>query len=513
MRIDELLDGVPCRWIRGETDVRITGVTNDSRRVAPGAVFVAIRGTRDDGLRFVPEALARGAEVVVTSAGREKAMELSAAPRVIEVGDDRAALAVMARNLHGRVDLRVPVIGITGTNGKTTTCLILASILRAVGRRPGLLGTVTYVIGDMEIPATRTTPEAPDIQAYLERMERAGCGACVMEVSSHALDLRRVHGMRFAVAVFTNLTRDHLDYHQDMESYFAVKSTLFTGAGGPAPAAAVINIDDPYGARLDASLASRAGGAPRRITYGESASASIRIAALETARPSGLLLTLDDAGEQVVVRSPLAGRPNACNVTAAAAAARALGIGWPDIARGVGAVDRVPGRLERVGGRGFGVFVDYAHTDDALRNVLETVRPLTDGRVILVFGCGGDRDRTKRPLMGGHAARLADVVFVTSDNPRSEKPEAIIDEIMAGAAEAERSGTARAAGRLHAEPDRRRAIEAAIRLARPGDTVLIAGKGHETTQTIGDRVIPFDDRAVAREALGRITDEGRDGAP
>ncbi len=494
MLLEEALRGQPHRWVRGDGVVEAAGVTHDSRRCAPGMVFVAIRGAKADGVMFAPEAVAKGAAAVVVGAGKADSPELSAARSIIEVEDARTALAVMARNLHGRIDEKLPVVGVTGTNGKTTTTRITATMLEAAGVRTGWLGTVTCFVGDEELPSERTTPEAPDIHRHLSRMEAAGCGACVMEVSSHSLDLRRVHGMRFAAAVFTNLTREHLDWHRDMESYYQAKAGLFEMPREPA--AAIINVDDEYGARLDAEL--RAGSRGRwdkLITYGAHPHAEIRIASLQTSE-QGVGLVLEAPEGRFELTSPLLGRFNGWNVTAAAATARAMGIGWDAIIKGAACLRCVPGRMEKVGCQEFTVLVDYAHKEQALKSLLESARELTRGRVIVVFGCGGDRDRTKRSLMGAHAARLAGLVFVTSDNPRSEKPEDIIEEILAGMTEEERSS-----GRVAVEPDRRKAIVAAIGRARAGDTVVIAGKGHETHQIIGDRVSPFDDRAVAREAL------------
>jgi UDP-N-acetylmuramoyl-L-alanyl-D-glutamate--2,6-diaminopimelate ligase len=507
MRLAELLAGVPHRRVRGPAGADgpdIAQVTHDSRRAGPGALFVALQGLKQDGLRFAADARARGAEVLAAGSGRITEAESARWPVVLELDDERIALAMLARRLHGNPDASLTMVGVTGTNGKTTTCRLVASVLEASGVRSGLLGTVTYEIGGgRAMPAARTTPEAPDLHAYLASMREAGCGACVMEVSSHALDLGRVHGIGFSVAVFTNLTRDHLDYHKDMERYFLAKQGLFDAL---LPAgAAVVNADDPYGARLLGLLAARPS-PPRLLSYGAGEGASVRLASLAMG-PRGSRLELREGSTAATIDTPLVGRPNASNVTAAAATARALGIGWDAIARGVAAVTGVDGRMERVvaqraGGSapGFEVLVDYAHTDDALRGLLEAVRPITQGRVILVFGCGGDRDRSKRPLMGGHAVRLADVVHVTSDNPRSEKPEAIVEEVLAGAA-AVPTAERRPGVQVHADPDRTRAIHAAIAEARPGDTVVIAGKGHETYQILGERTIHFDDREVAREAL------------
>jgi UDP-N-acetylmuramoyl-L-alanyl-D-glutamate--2,6-diaminopimelate ligase len=506
MRLADLLAGVPHRRVRGPAGVDgpdITQVTHDSRQAGPHALFVALRGLKADGLGFAADARGRGAEVLVAGAGRITEAAGQGWPVVVEVDDERMALAALARRLHGCPDESLRMIGVTGTNGKTTTCRLVSSVLEASGIRTGLLGTVTYELGGgRSLPAGRTTPEAPDLHRYLAGMVEAGCGACVMEVSSHAIDLRRVHGIDFSVAVFTNLTRDHLDYHKDMEHYFQAKWRLFEGLGPGA--SAVVNTDDPYGARLPGLLSARPR-PPRLMSFGTGEKADVRLTSLRMG-PKGSRLELAEGSGRATIDTPLVGRPNASNVTAAAATARALGIGWDAIARGVAAVAGVDGRMERVcaglpaGLPGFEVLVDYAHTDDALRSLLEAVRPITTGRVILVFGCGGDRDRTKRPLMGAHAVRLADVVHVTSDNPRSERPEAILDEILAGAA-AVPTAERRAGLRVYADPDRARAIHAAVAQARPGDTVVIAGKGHETYQILGERTIHFDDREVAREAL------------
>ena len=501
MSIEETLAGIPHRWVRGD-DVEVAGVTHDSRKVTPGVVFVAVNGMKRDGLSFCSEAVARGASAIVVGPGRGARPELAGAARVIEVDDDRMALAVMARSLHGRADEKLAMVGVTGTSGKTTTCRILARILEESGVKTGLLGTVVYDTGGGQVEAERTTPEAPELHGYLERMVEQGCRACVMEVSSHALELKRVHGMRFSTAVFTNLTPEHLDFHGDMESYFAAKSLLFDRLG-PA-ATAVIGVDDVYGRRLAARLAS----GPRVLTFGEDPGAGVRVRSVAALR-DGLTMILESTEGAVDLVSPLLGRFNALNIAAAATAARAIGIGWDVVARGVASATAVPGRMEQVGRQEFMVLVDFAHKDAALRSLLETVRAITPGRVLLVFGCGGDRDRAKRPVMGRHAARLADLVWVTSDNPRGEKPEAIIAEILAGISQTDRDS-----GRIQVETDRRVAIGEAIGAARAQDTVVIAGKGHESYQIIGDRVTPFDDRAVARAALERIHhDERADGPP
>jgi UDP-N-acetylmuramoyl-L-alanyl-D-glutamate--2,6-diaminopimelate ligase len=509
MTVDELLSGAPVLRAARTEGLRPAGVTHDSRGVRPGNAFVAVRGLKEDGLAHAPAAVRVGASLVVVGRGRFEEAErlLASLPAarherpvgLVEVEDERIALALMSRNSAGRPDLEMRITGITGTNGKTTSSHLLASMLEAGGTRCGLVGTVEYRLGGEVLRAGRTTPEAADLCPYLRRMRDAGAGACVMEVSSHALDLRRVEGIRFAAGVFTNLTRDHLDYHGDMESYFAAKRRLFDGMEAEAPA--ILNADDPYGRRLAAEIGQRV------VLYGMAEDAGFRIAGREEAM-EGLTVRIEAEGARREIHSPLIGRPNAYNVTAAAAAARALGVPWEAIREGAARTDRIPGRLESVrAGQPFAVLVDYAHTDDALRSVLETLRALTRGRLIVVFGAGGDRDRSKRPLMGEHAARLADLAWLTSDNPRSEDPLAIIDMVLEGV-----RTVPEGAARCRVEPDRAAAIAAAIREARDGDTVLIAGKGHEREQILAGRVVPFDDADVARRLIEERFGTERDGA-
>jgi UDP-N-acetylmuramoyl-L-alanyl-D-glutamate--2,6-diaminopimelate ligase len=464
-------------------DAECSGVTHDSRRVEPGMVFVALRGLKEDGVRFAPQAIAAGAIAVVAETPGSGGL-----PWIV-VRDARLALALLAAEFFGHPSRQMQVVGITGTNGKTTTSYLVSAIFEAAGTRCGLMGTVTYRIGSSEFAATGTTPEAPDVQGLMRQMVTAGCGACVMEVSSHALALRRVEGMRFAAGVFTNLTRDHLDFHGDMESYFTAKRRLFEMLPADAPAA--INVDDPRGAVLMDV-------APRPV------SCSITRAADVTPGPLSLSiagLEFDARTPQgtVHVKSKLVGRPNVYNILAAVAATAALGVPLEAIEHGLATLEGVPGRFEVVSSQkdDITVVVDYAHTDDALRNLLETARPLAQRRLITVFGAGGDRDRTKRPLMGMVAARLSDLVIITSDNPRSEDPARIIEEVRRGADGETRSGGAD----VIEVADRRSAIQSAVAQASAGDMVLIAGKGHEKYQEINGRVLAFDDVAVAREAL------------
>jgi UDP-N-acetylmuramoyl-L-alanyl-D-glutamate--2,6-diaminopimelate ligase len=466
----------------------VSGIAYDSRAVAPGWVFVALKGLHADGTAFARQAIERGAAVVVSEQGAPDGVSV---PWAI-VSDARLALAVLATTFYRDPSGDMRVIGITGTNGKTTTAYLLAAIFEAAGILCGILGTVAYRIGGETREATRTTPEAPDVQALLREMVDRGCGACAMEVSSHALALRRVDGMTFAAAVFTNLTRDHLDFHADMDDYFRAKRRLFEMLPRDAPS--LLNVDDPRGAALV-----EAGG--RAVTYAIHKAASVMPGPLSFSL-HGLDFDVRTPRGTLHVRSKLVGRPNVYNILAAVATATAMDLPAEAIERGLQSLDGVPGRFQVVSGANdeITVIVDYAHTDDALRNLLETARPLARGRLVTVFGCGGDRDRTKRPLMGAVAGRLSDVIVVTSDNPRSEDPERIIDEVRRGITPDTRRDSAQ---RVLTIVDRRAAIARAVELAGAGDLVLIAGKGHEKYQVIGDRTLPFDDVAVARDALAK----------
>jgi len=468
----------------------VTGIAYDSRTVTRGDVFVALRGLHADGSVFARQAIDRGAAAIVS----EQDDPGDVAVPWIVVHDARLALALLSVAFYRDPGREMRTVGVTGTNGKTTTAYLLASIFEAAGVRCGILGTVAYRVGPSPADvreATRTTPEAPDVQRLLREMVDHGCGACAIEVSSHALSLRRVDGTTFAAAVFTNLTRDHLDFHADMEDYFRAKRRLFEMLPRDAPS--LLNADDPRSAAL-----ADAGGRPVTFAIGKPAditpgplSFSLDGLAFEVRTPRGLLR----------MRSSLVGRPNVYNILAAVSTAVALDLPFDAIERGVRSLTGVPGRFEIVSAPtdDVTVVVDYAHTDDALKNLLETARPLAKGRLVTVFGCGGDRDRTKRPLMGAVAGSRSDVIVITSDNPRSEDPDRIIDEILRGVT----PDTRREETRLLTIPDRREAIDKAIRLARPGDLVLIAGKGHEKYQVIGTRTLPFDDAAVAREALAK----------
>jgi UDP-N-acetylmuramoyl-L-alanyl-D-glutamate--2,6-diaminopimelate ligase len=466
-------------------EVDCTGIAYDSRRVAPGMVFVAVPGMKADGLQFVSQAITSGAAAIVAE---QPAPTPAPVPWVV-VSSARLALAVLATEFFDNPSHAMRVVGITGTNGKTTTGYLMAAVFEAAGLRCGLMGTVTYRIGARSMDATRTTPEAPELQSFMRRMVTEGCGACVMEVSSHALSLRRVDGIQFAARVFTNLTRDHLDFHSNMEDYFAAKRRLFEMA--PADAPSIINADDPRAqSLLDIS--------PTPVTYGINKPADVS--------PGPIAMTLDGLQFEarlpqgvIKVRSRLVGRPNVYNILAAAATAASLDVPLDAIEKGVRQLPGVPGRFEVASTRDddVTVIVDYAHTDDALRNLLETARPLAGQRLLTVFGAGGDRDRTKRPLMGMVAARLSDVVIITSDNPRGEDPLRIIEEVKRGA-DAE---TRQSSADVQTVVDRHDAILQAISTAAKGDVVLIAGKGHEKYQEIAGRTQPFDDVAVAREGL------------
>jgi UDP-N-acetylmuramoyl-L-alanyl-D-glutamate--2,6-diaminopimelate ligase len=470
-------------------DLPVSAIVYDSRRAIAGSVFVALRGLKADGTQFVGQAIERGAIAVVA----ESEPPADVRTPWIAVSDARLALALLADHFFDHPSRTLRVIGVTGTNGKTTTAYLLASILDAAGLNAGLLGTVTYRVGDEEREASRTTPEAPDVQQLLREMIERGNRSAVMEVSSHALALKRVDGMRFAAGIFTNLTRDHLDFHEDMETYFAAKRRLFELLPDDAPG--VINIDDPRGASLLEVCR-------RPVTFGITKPADVSPGSLDiTLR--GLSFEVRTPRGTIALTSSLVGRPNVYNILAAAATASALDVPLEAIQEGVRALSGVPGRFQVVSAVDdpVTVVVDYAHTDDALRNLLETARPLAPRRLVTVFGCGGDRDRTKRPLMGMVAARLSDVVVITSDNPRSEDPQRIIDEIKRGIPAASQS-TGREPD-IRTIVDRREAIEQAVELAQTGDLVLIAGKGHEKYQHIGSRVLPFDDVEVARAALAR----------
>ncbi len=472
--------------LKGDESVRVSDVTHDSRQACEGSLFVAVSGFERDGNLFVAQAMERGAAGVISE--QESPPDFRGA--WIRVADTRRALALAASEVHHHPTRELQLVGITGTNGKTTTAYIVAAIALGAGSRGAMLTTVESQIGDVREKAERTTPEACDTQRFLRRAVNAGCSMAVMECSSQALDLRRCDGLHVSIAVFTNLTRDHLDYHHTMENYFAAKQSLFDGSLGDEPRVSIINVDDAYGVRLARELEANG---KRVVRYALESDADVTARGIEITL-EGMSFMLETTAGVVKVHSPLVGRPHIYNILAAVACGLELGYELEAIARGIEACTGAPGRFERVAHVGdFAVVVDYAHTDDALLNVLRTAREVTRGRIITVFGCGGDRDRSKRAPMGEAAASLSDLVILTSDNPRTEDPHAILADAEVGL---------RAVGKPYRKlADRREAIFSAIKEARTGDVVVIAGKGHEDYQLIGNRVIHFDDREVAREAL------------
>ena len=475
MDIERVIAALAPVDVLGRAPVEIADLAYDARDATAGSLFFCVPGSRADGHEFAAEAVANGAVALVV----ERPLELEVPQLVVE--DARRAMGVAADEFFGRPTQELELAGVTGTNGKTTTAFLLYSVLAAGGRRPGLLGTIESRVGGERRPALRTTPEAIDLQRSFREMLDGGDRSCALEATSHGSELGRLDRVRFSALVFTNLTQDHLDFHGTIERYFDAKRRLFTAERPPA----AINIGDPHGRRLAEELQ----GHDRLVTFGFSDDAELRPESLDLG-PRGARFTADG----LVLETRLRGRFNVENVLGAVAAARLLGIEDDAIVRGVRELRGVPGRFEAVDeGQPFAVLVDYAHTPDSLENVLRTARDLAQNRLICVFGCGGDRDRGKRPLMGRIASELADLAIVTSDNPRSEEPDAIIGEIVAGAA-----------GDVEVEPDRREAIARAIDAAQEGDVVVIAGKGHEQGQQFADRTVPFDDRDVAREALRRL---------
>ncbi len=491
-RLQALIDGFSYTLLQGDLDQEIAAVDYDSRQVRPQSLFVCMRGARHDGHGFIPEAVRRGAVAFLVERDVRPAGGGPAPGTILQVGESRRALAHVATRFFDCPSRELCLTGITGTNGKTTVSYICEAVLRAGGRRVGVVGTVEYRCEGIYREAERTTPEAPDLQALLRWMLEQGADAAVMEVSSHSLALHRVQGCAFDVAVFTNLTQDHLDFHGRMEEYFEAKAQLFTmlrEKGG----AAVVNLDDPAGKRLRETIHGPV------ITYGLTAEAEVTAVA-PTYDLHGIRATIRTPWGMGELHSPLLGRHNLYNLLATVGVGGRLEIPIARILEGLATVRIIPGRLEPVDcGQSFKVVVDYAHTPDALEWVLQALREFCVGRLMVVFGCGGDRDRKKRPLMGEAAARWADRIFLTSDNPRSEVPEAILEEIA--------TGVRRVPGGVEKSTlcvDRQEAIEAALKDALPDDIVLIAGKGHERTQVVGQQVIPFDDREVARELLGQL---------
>ena len=497
MRLREVLAGAAVIEYAGDPDVEVSDLAFDNREVAPGTLYFCVPGSRADGHDFAPAALAAGASALVV----ERPLGLGV-PEA-RVASARAAMGPSALRFFGDPSADLALAGITGTNGKTTTAFLVRHLLESTGTRTGLLGTVKRVIGGRDEDVVRTTPEAIDLQRAFRRMLDAGDRACAMEASSHALALGRIADVDFDVAAFTNLTQDHLDFHRDMDDYFLAKRRLFgLGPGAAAsPRRCVVNVDDPYGARLADELEAAHAEALVRVSATGSATADLAAHGVSFDSSGSRFRLVAAGGDEAEVEIPLPGDFNVENALVAVAVAGCLGVELPAAATALADAPPVPGRLEPVGGDApFSVLVDYAHTPDSLRGVLEAARRLGPGRVITVFGCGGDRDRAKRPLMGAIAARLADLAVVTSDNPRSEDPLAIIEAIVAGI---DTEPEARA--EVVVEPDRRAAIGLALASAEPGDVVLVAGKGHEQGQEFADsRKVPFDDRDVAREELARL---------
>jgi UDP-N-acetylmuramoyl-L-alanyl-D-glutamate--2,6-diaminopimelate ligase len=507
--LGQILEGLEILSARGDMDTPVTGIYNDSRQAVPGSLFVCVPGSRLDGHAFIGDAVARGAVAIVAESER-----VDHGPTAfIRVRDSRRALASMSANYYDHPASKLALIGITGTNGKTTTSLLIESILRCAGHNPGVLGTLAYRWAGKEIPAPMTTPESVQLQKIFYEMLRDGVTHVVMEVSSHALALGRVEGCAFRTGVFTNLSQDHLDFHETMEEYFSAKKLLFCNYLDPRSSMAVINADDAYGRRMleNGACGTKALGYSAEVPPGVPSSTgdgSLACNARDVEFTAGGISALVDTPRGTIkVESPLVGRLNLYNVLAAVSTAVALDIPGEAIATGIRALTHVDGRLQRVEVPhrcGFQVIVDYAHTPDAMDKALACLREMTSNKLIVVFGCGGDRDRGKRPLMGRIAAERADFTIITSDNPRTEVPEEIVNEIEAGMKEA---GICRFAGFkvipdekcYTREVDRHKAIELALSLARPGDVIFIGGKGHETYQIIGTTKYPFDDRLVVKD--------------
>jgi len=482
--LNDVLKNIQIRAISGIKNLEIRGITEDSRRVQPGCLFAAVAGSNLDGHRFIGDALRRGAVAILSEGEAVSNTDVT----WIQVNDSRLAFSKAAANFYAHPSSKMTVVGITGTNGKTTVSYLVKNILEASGRPCGIIGTVEYCYQGQTVAAVRTTPDAQTLQELLRKMRDGGTEAVAMEVSSHSLDQRRVDGVDFDVGIFTNLTQDHLDYHRTMEQYLEAKQRLFTRLlSGESGAIGVINVDDDAGCDIVGKVNFRC------LTYGINNAADVKAEKLELYRDKSLF-TVSFANAQLRIKAQLLGRHNVYNCLAAIACGFGLGIDPKIIKSAVEDVTCIPGRMERIdNSRGLHVFVDYAHTDDALSNVLKTLREITNRKIFVVFGCGGDRDHDKRPKMGRVASQMADFSIVTSDNPRSEDPEAIVAEVVRGFnGEAEN---------YLVEIDRREAIRQAIDKAEPGDTVLIAGKGHENYQIFADRTIHFDDREVVEEIL------------
>jgi UDP-N-acetylmuramoyl-L-alanyl-D-glutamate--2,6-diaminopimelate ligase len=489
MDLGDLLEGIEGIRISGPAQVNIASVACDSRKVTSGVFFFALPGNKLDGMRFVDDAIAQGAVAVASSQPRPSPVKAGITWVELPPGKERRALALASANFYRHPTDALKLVGITGTNGKTTTSFLVDSVLRAAGFTTGLIGTTGYRTPAGSRKAVNTTPESLDLHQMCAEVREAGGTHAILEASSHALVMDRLWGCHFAVAVFTNLTRDHLDYHKNFEDYFAAKRHLFEGTGAGAPDLAVINADDPYAPRLE-------GLAKHTMTYGLRGTPDLTTKTFDLSF-DGLQFTAQTPEGKVEVRSSLVGRINVYNILGAIGAGIGLNIPLEKIAEGIRRLKLVPGRFQRIDeGQPFLVVVDYAHTDDALRNLIATAREVNpSARIITVFGAGGERDRTKRPLMGEAAGALSNLVVLTSDNPRSEDPLRIINDVVVG--------LQKATAKYRVEPDRDKALEIALDEARPGDIVLLAGKGHENYQILRDRTIEFDDREKARAILGR----------
>ncbi len=484
----------------GRLEREVRDITHDSRKVKPGSLFVAVRGYHSDGHQFISQAVKQGAAAIV--AEKQDGLPVPAGTPLMIVRDSRTALALLADTFFGHPSRRLVLTGITGTNGKTTTTYLLKSIIEAAGHMAGLIGTIDYRVGDKVYPAPNTTPESLELQRFLSEMVERGAGHCVMEVSSHALVLNRTVSCEFVAAGFTNLSQDHLDFHGSLEAYFQAKLKLFTGLSSEAHA--VINLDDARSVEI--IKATRA----KVITFGLSEHSDVRPAGEVHNGINGLSFDAVTPTGNVRVESPLVGRHNIYNILMAIGLGTALGIRGDQIARGLKNMKAVPGRMEKVDeGQPYNVVVDYAHSEDAIARLLEAIREVTSERVIMVFGCGGDRDRTKRPKMGAAAIKGSDILIITSDNPRTEDPMGIIREIEQGLTEsgikvaAQDVATFATSGKKPycVVPDRHEAVAVAVGIAQPGDVVVLAGKGHEDYQIIGETKRHFDDREVAREEI------------
>jgi UDP-N-acetylmuramoyl-L-alanyl-D-glutamate--2,6-diaminopimelate ligase len=485
MKLPDLLQGTEASIPPAAQDLEIRQVASDSRKVKPRALFFALHGAQSDGNAFVRDAVSRGAAAIASEETAPASIPSSVA--WIRVRDARKALAVTAANFLGHPAGALQLVAVTGTNGKTTTSSLVDSIVKASGAKTGLFGTIAYHTPLGEYPAPNTTPESVDLQGFLAEIRDAGGRFAVLEASSHSLAMDRLWGCHFAAAVFTNLTREHMDYHKTFEDYFATKKKLFEGTGAGAPDVAVINTDDEYGKRLT-------GLAKKTVTYGLESDADITTKKFQLTF-NGLAFTAQTPNGKVQIASSLVGRINVYNILAAIGAAQALGLSTEIIEAGIRSLESVSGRFQRIDlGQPYFVIVDYAHTDDALENLIRTARELNPkGRIITLFGCGGGKDRTKRPVMGEVTGRLSDLTILSSDNPRTEDPLKIISDIIVG--------LQKTSGKYLIEPDREKAIGVAMDEARAGDIVLLAGKGHENYQILADRTLEFDDRDVARRAL------------